>query len=345
MQAPGVNPVALRSYIKDNGLKHKENSVSYIFTCPRCEKKEKLYIRKSDGRFVCWYCKEIDGYRGRCEYALADLMGVPVSEVQAALFGAGWAPNSLELEVELRDWYGEGDEAPDESETILERVEWPWNFYPLDHKHSERGRQYLLGRGVPIEIAQSYGIRYCPEKRQVIFPVQQHGRLYGWQGRVLYPAKCVDEDGNKIEVVKSPTSKGLKADHVLMFADRLADVDHAIVAEGPFDGLKAHLCGGNVVTMGKGISRHQIQLLKNSGKRKIYCGLDPDAADDTARLVKELDTGQEVYVFPDLPPPPLGSEDQKMDLGRLSMEEVYDLFRRAIRVGASHLFVYLKPPR
>lgn len=338
-----VDPLILHNYVKSSGLKFRENTVSFIFVCPRCNKKDKLYIRKRDGQFVCWKCKETDGYRGRCEYALADLLGIPAAEVASDLYGARWAPAALQIDVDIKDWCGEGDDLPEESETILERVAWPWNFFPLDDPRCVRGLEYLCRkRGVPLEVAQQYGVKYCPELRQVIFPVQMGGRLLGWQGRVVYNHRWIDDEGVMHEGVKSFTSHGLRAEKVLMFADRLADVDHAVVCEGPIDALKAHLCGGNVCTMGKGVSPFQINLLRNSGKRKIYLGLDPDAAEDTARCVRALDSDLEVYVFPELPTLP---NEEKADLGALSMEEVYDLYQRSRRVSASHLFVFLKPFR
>ena len=332
-----LDPLILRNYLKASGLSFRENSISYIFTCPRCSKKDKLYIRKKDGCFVCWVCKETDNYKGRCEYALAELLGISVQDVASELYGAGWAPASLQINVDLGDWYEDTRSTSEGSEAILERVEWPWNFYTLDDPKSKRGVVYLAEkRGVPLSVAMRYDIRYCPELRQIIFPIQKDGKLYGWQGRVTYEHKWIDEQGVHHEVPKSPTSKGLKSEQFLMFMDRAQPSDHLVVCEGPVDGLKAHLCGGNVVTCGKGVSNNQLKLLKNSGKKKIYLALDDDAATDVDRCVREL---SDLEVYHMVPPKPYH------DLGEMSFEEVYETFKSARRVNAGNLFVFLKPIR
>ena len=331
----GCDPEVLREVVKSSGVSFHENKRSWIFTCPRCDGRKKLFIQKSDGRFVCWKCKETAGYQGRPEYALADLLGQSVREVVARLYGGAGVSVSVHLDVSIADFFGDAD-AEEEIPEQLPTVSWPYNYYPIDHPRSARGAAYLAQRGVPVEVARLYGVRYCPEQRRVVFPVESHGELYGWQGRLVVPHQYVDERGDPQEGMKIESSKEIPRERVLMFSDRLDGLEHVVLCEGPVDAMKAHLCGGNVCTMGKAVSRGQMGLLLNHGVKRLYLALDPDAADEVQRLMREYYDDVEVYRMLARK----GSEE-KADLGAMTFEEVEGLFHRAERVGAGGLFVFL----
>lgn len=327
----------IQELLDEGGVSYKKNSLSFIMDCPRCGKKDKLYIRRSDGRFVCWFCKEVDGYQGKPEYALADLLGQSIGSLQQKLHGVV-SSDVLFFDPKVFDFRHEDDndviELPEAFQ--LEEVYWPYDFYPIDHELSVRGRSYLEGRGIPLDVAMRYGIRYCTPKRRVVFPVMVEGKLVGWQERLIVPHRNFDIDlAAWLETPKALTSKGMKRDAVLMFGDQLKGHDHVILCEGPVDAIKADLCGGNVATLGKAVTPKQIELLKNGGVRKVYLGLDRDAAKETGRLVNEFEScGIECY---DMTPP-----REFHDLGEMSFNQVYDLFLHAERVKLGHLFVYIR---
>jgi DNA primase len=121
-----------------------------------------------------------------------------------------------------------------------------------------------------------------------------------------------------------------------MFQDNLINSPHAIICEGPVDALKCHLIGGAVATMGKNVSKRQIEIINNSGVGRVYVALDPDAVTEIKHLLQ---------AFPDkethlLQPPP-----DKKDLGECSLEEVRDLFQRARPWDKGSLLTSLKSPR
>jgi DNA primase len=314
---------ALEKLLQESGERIYNGRKSWILDCPKCNKKKKLYIRKSDGRFVCWYCKETEGFEGRPEFALVELLSLSLEEIRFKLYGIGQGNNGAFLELELRDFWDEEDgEAPVDDRPMIPTV-FPFNFYDLDRPTSRKGVEYLEGRGIPKDIAQLYGVRYDPTERRVVFPIIQEGNLYGWQGRAILP-----EIKPKIM-----TSIDAPRDRTLMFHDRLKGSPHAVVTEGPVDGIKCHLIGGNAVTMGKAVSPRQLALLLASGARKLYFALDPDAADETARLVRDIGTDTETYLME----PAKGYKD----LGEMEMGAVLEQFHRAQRVSAGHLFIYL----
>lgn len=325
------DPQVLKAFIESTGVSYRQNGSSYIFTCPRCEKKEKLYIRKRDGRFVCWHCKDINGFQGRPEYALYELTGVSVPVIKDALYGAQ-VSSGIELDV---DWGSFFDEDQDRDEEVLPlfHLEWPFNYYPLDHKFGRRGIEYLESRGIPEQVAIQYQIRYSPHERAVVFPAIVGNFLLGWQLRMTYETRWMDEEtGEMREVPKAITLKGFQKEFVWMFQNRLAGSQHAVLCEGPIDALKAHLCGGNVCSMGKGVSGQQIQIIRNMGIKRVYLGLDPDAAEETTKLIRE---------FSDLDVYRIEVPEGKKDLGQMSLEEVKDAFLSAQRVTTNHLVVHL----
>jgi hypothetical protein len=353
LQRGGCRPEALREFIESSGLKFRPGAKSWIFECPKCGKRDKLYIRRSDGAYICWYCAETIGYKGRNpEYALADLMNISVAAVKEKLYGVS-APEdggTPWVNIKLQDFYAEIDELDEDLEIfqMQERL-WPPDYYDLGQAWSQPGRQYLLGRGIDDDLIRYYHLRYDPSRERVIFPVEYQGKLYGWQARYIKPDSGVNpETGVEWRIPKILTSDPFEREKIVMFADQLDGAKQAIICEGPVDAIKCHAChpegqpGGNVVTMGKAVSTRQIAFIRNAGIHQIYLGLDPDAAQEIPRLVQ---------AFPDcklfLMRPSKGAKapDGKpaKDLGDLDLETARGAWLSAEPIRPGMIFVYLDP--
>jgi hypothetical protein len=334
-----LDPNELRAIIRESGVSYKETTRSFVFQCPRCGKADKLYMLKTDGRFICWVCANDTNFKGRAEYALTELVGISIRDLRKRLYGLDLPAGQTFLALDTSDWFDtdeNADEIVGEVYLPMQRVEWPVDFYPIDHDFAVKGRAYLAARGIDVALAMAYGLRYCPPQRRVAFPVTHDGKLVGWQARYIGATDWWDDDlGKMIRIPKILSSESLaeKRDRVVMFSDRLTGSAHAVLCEGPVDAIKAHLCGGNVATMGKVVHRNQIELIRNAGINKIYLALDPDAASETARLVRDLGTEVECYLI--LPPP------GRSDLGEATPEEVYEAMRLASRVTSGHVFIFL----
>lgn len=329
-----IDPVALRALIEDSGVSFRQNQRSYIFTCPRCEKKDKLMMYKADGRFVCWVCAETSGFKGRPEYALTELLSLHLDDIKKRIYGDTFdrLPTDY-LNLHLNDFFADDEVVPRDIK-VPRGTPWPMDFYPMDHKFATKGREYLIARGFTVELMTAYDIRYCPVQRRVAFPVKVGDKLLGWQARAVFPTEWEDEEGNtrtclKIITTLPPNTR----DQTLMFQDRLAGMEHAVLCEGPVDAIKAHLCGGNVAAMGKVVSRQQVQVIRNAGIKRIYLGLDPDAATETQRLVESLGD-LDVYRIE----PAQGYDD----LGDMSPEQVLEQFGKAQRVLPGQLFLHFR---
>lgn len=338
-----VDSVILERLIDEAGIVHRKNSRSFIMDCPKCGKKDKLYIRRSDGRFTCWVCRETDNYHGKPEYVLSDLLGMTVPEARERLYGAGHVQSTVWLDVKIIDFFGEDDEVPEDLPVPIQEINWDPDTYEIDELQATRGASYLESRGIPMAIAKEYGLMYIPQRQRVAFPIRDQGRLVGWQARLIVPNQFYDSrSGTMYTIPKILSNTNIPRDRTLMFSDRLDGSDHAVLCEGPVDAIKAHLCGGNVSAMGKAVTRAQVALLRNGGIRDLYLALDPDAADETTRLVRDLYGEMNCYLLE--APSKTTPEGLKMknDLGAMSFEEVYDLYRHAPLITPATLIVFMK---
>lgn len=342
----GVKPSALKSFIESTSLKYRDGARSYIFECPRCRKADKLYIRKSDGRFICWVCAEIDNYKGWAELPLRDLTGLSLGVIKEALYGSSGADSQGPwINVNLRDFFSEADEERSDytqTEALQER-KWPVDYYDLTALCSKRGLGYLNNRGISLELAQYYQLKYDPRGSRVVFPVSYQNKLYGWQARYIHDTEGVNEESGrewKIPKILSSDSLVSARNQIVMFADQLTGTDQAIISEGPIDAIKCHLChqsgktAGNIATMGKVVDRNQLAFIRNAGVNKIYLALDPDAAAEVGRIASEFN---DLEVFLMKPQP--GYED----FGAMPVEAVPECWRNAEKYKPGRMNVYLDP--
>lgn len=329
-----VNSDSLKICLDSLDIRYKENPKSYILTCPKCNKSQKLYIRKSDGRFVCWSCQEINNYRGfNVERPIADISHEPIQIIKNILYGSTVISDNEFLSITIDDPYDYGYE----KETVWDKIralptlEYPLNFYPLDHPFSARGVKYLEKRNINLELAKLYDIRYCPDERRIIFPMWFRKDLYGWQGRTIVPSSHFDEElGKTIHGLKVRSSDNFPKQYLWMFMDNLEGYCHALITEGPVDAIKGHLCGGNIASAGKGISYHQMELLDDYKLKSLYLGLDPDAAKEMSKLLHDYNHKWDIYLL----------DIKKKDLGECTLEEAKELFDKALKIQNSHLIIY-----
>lgn len=317
-------PNELEKLLLKSGVPFKRKSRSFLLDCPRCNKRQKLWILQKNGAFVCWHCKETDNFKGWADEAISEVIGMDRQQVRSHIYENSLPPGNL-LEFDLGLFGADESDLVDlQSEQVpIPEIEWPYDTVPLQSKAGEKGLAYLRGRGIPLEVALYYKMVYWPSARRVMFPVIVDGLLVGYQGRAI-------DAGREPKIL---TSSGLRREYVLMFQDRLKRAKHAVICEGPVDAIKASLCGGNVATMGKAVSKPQLEIVRKMGISKVYLALDPDAAEEVQRLAFELGDMETRLLLP-----PNG----KKDLGECSFEEVLDAFKDAKPFTAGNLLFDLK---
>jgi hypothetical protein len=331
-----LSPNKLAQYIRDLGLSFHENSKSFLFNCPLCGGKDKLYIRKSDGRFRCFRCVTDKGFGGNVEYAIIELTDLPLEQVKESLYGSAQVRSGY-LELKMKDFLDQ-EEDEEIKEEKLPVLTWPYHCIPIVEPGAKSGQDYLQGRGIPLEIATLYGIRYSPQNRAVVFPVQVGTDLLGWQYRTIDPNRVLVDDVIK-ERPKTWSSPDLPRDKAFMFSNRLKGADAAVLCEGPIDCIKCHLFNqGNVASMGKAISSAHVAILLRSGVKTVYVGLDPDAFSELDPLLDKLGNGVDIRLIR-LPERIKG----KVDLGSLSMEDAFKAILAAEPMVKGKLYIWLKP--
>jgi len=318
----------LKNIIQDSGVSCRQNAKSWVFDCPRCDKRQKLWLRKSTGFFTCFSC---NSFRGRAEYALSELLGETIDEIKTKLYGLVIDYSTKHFDLSVDQFQDEDDDLFVEESVLIPTVGWPIDCFPMDNLKAKKGLDYLVGRGIPKDIAVQYDLRYKPDEKRVYFPVKLNGRLVGWQKRLIVPDKVWSEDrGSATHLPKILSSEGNWRDSVVMFSDRINGHRHVVLCEGPIDAIKAHACGANVASMGKMVSRGQIEMLRNQGIERIYLALDPDAFKEIEVLISEFCVDLDVRVMF----PPYGVKD----LGEMSIDAVYKLFLNAPRVTRHFIF-------
>lgn len=326
-----IDPNALSKLIRNSGVAFRENATSYVFECPRCHKKDKLSMYKETGRFICYHCA-VDGFQGRPEFALCELLNRHIGEIRKIIYGSDIPDTLGYLDVQFVDIWGENEDIFEpELNVNIPEVCWPPDFVGIEDPLAfVKGARYLYNRGITPEHVSVYDLKYSPADQRVIFPVKVENKLIGWQARSINPTERWDQENNRmVRIPKILTSGGLvgKGQKWLMFQDRLKGVDHCVLAEGPISAIKAHRCGGNVASMGKNVSLHQLNIIKNSVK-KLYIALDPDAGNEIAKLTYDLYDDLEIYLMR-MPQnfESLDSEENEKDMGDLSENEVYEIFK------------------
>lgn len=312
--------------LQEHGIQFKRAGGSLILTCPRCGHHEKLWVRRRDGRTVCWHCP---GGPRSAAAGLAMLLGVPQARAEA-LLGVGAGPAPLELSCVVLDPMG-----PAPPRNLAPQVaQLPPRLLPptavdLRDPAAAAACVYLTSRGVPPPLAWAYSITYEAGANRLLFPLFQRGNLVGWQGRWCGPEGTAPFPG------KIATSPGVAGAPLVMFADRLRPGGDAVFGEGPFDALKAHLCGGNVGFMGKGITDGQLDIVAAAGVRRCFIGIDPDALSELPALAQRVrDRRMEAY---DMVP-----RDGR-DLGKHGFLEVLSLKRAAAQVVSGVAYCWADP--
>ena len=329
------NADSLRNIVKSGGVAHRENATSYIFDCPACQKSQKLYINKINGRCKCFVCWQDSGIDGKCERALVRLYGYTFSHWSEILRGIR---NQMgHMDVEFHDpWSTDDDLFVPEGPSFVE-WQWPPDAVPCGEEGGEKGMAYLNGRGLSPGVVAAHGIRYVARENRVCFPFYVGGQLVGWQKRLCGPEKRYDPaTGRTYRIPKALTEiqHGVVG-HYVMFGDGIETANHCILAEGPISAMKAYLCGGYVATLGKGMVSDAQAAWIAKRVRRVYIAFDPDADAAIRKITGQFQAfGTETMLL--MPP---GNGAWAEDLGECTPEEVLSQFRVAKRIGRNNLML------
>lgn len=315
----------ISSFLNHHNIVPKgQNARSFIFDCPACSGDRKLYIEKKDGRSVCFKGKsdKCPSPGSKVYYALSLLSGLSISAVRAEI---------VDFITQLSDEINVSFEEEKKVEGVdLPSVPLPDDVSFITDSSAEPGRLYLERRGITQEMQEKYSLMYSSSMRRAIFPVIMGGKLCGWQGRAIDP---VDHS------MRMHNAPGKWRSNALMFYDKLGKSEFVIVAEGPISALKFEKVGHFVATMGKEISKRQLEILKSHGIKKMYLALDRDAIDKTYRVRYHMDnaiSGNIECFIVNVP-------DHRDDFGDCSFDECAEAFKSAEKITGDELFAIIDP--
>lgn len=244
-----------------------------------------------------------------CPYCFREnKMGVNLSLNRCNCFRCGENPSPIQLimNVEKLDTFSEAYtllNSGDFNELTFkeEKVELaaPQPIYlPEGYKNISYGdsqvaktiRSYLNKRGFSTEFSAKNGIGYCDKGDKfgfVIIPYYYNGQLR------YYNARNVIGNGPKYNN-PSKDITGIGKEFIIFNHDALSMYNHIFICEGAFNALTMGERG--VATMGKNISRYQInEFIKAPAKRFVIL-LDPDAKDKALELALRLVNFKKVKV-------------------------------------------------
>jgi DNA primase len=286
--------------------------------CPHCQHSQKLYVRKSDGRFICFYCSSQNKYTGTIDELLSEILKIPLEEMDEHI-NTGSSLFPLMEEVK-----------PFEPKPLPPHAVNQWSEF------FDPAQKYLLSRGIDHVLTDFYRILYDPVSKRLIFLIYDNGKFAGWTDRSILPEKDlikINQFGEEYKIPKSYNNFA-KSEHLLF--ENLWDwskLDHIILVEGPFDAMKVGwIAKGAVASCGKMVSDRQKELIISKKVKKLYLALDPDAYLETEKLVYDLHDRIELYQIV----PPKG----RSDMGDCTLEEAHKAFLEAKRVSPASLIGY-----
>jgi hypothetical protein len=153
------------------------------------------------------------------------------------------------------------------------------------------GQAYAERRGVPVDIAESAGVRFAPDfagRPAVLVPMRDHGdKLTAVHGRYLHATRCQDKmltvgrEGGAVALLDGWRTEPL------------------ILVEGLFDALSLAVCGwASVATIGRPISR----LAETTFGRVVWAAFDTGRSGETNVTTLRQQLPQALVRR--LPPPP-----------------------------------------
>lgn len=279
--------VTIQEIFDREGVHYKPTVNSLMIRCPSCEKdKKKRAVRKTNGGNKCYYCgnymsftellKKLQGYSTEeiaNKYGLQANVAETIQEDYSDIF--------LNIESILADKSEEEKKIVTLTDVTLDAF-----FIPIEQ--SKEGMEYLIKRGVKSpKIWIDYDIHFHKIMGGPVFPVKLYGKTVGWQCRKINPTK----DGPRM--LSMP---GEWKSKTLLNYDNGCLSEEVGLFEGPFDALAAESAGlVSMATLGKIISKRQIELLKECGASKIYLGFDPDAYLEVRDFCRDLCKHKDVY--------------------------------------------------
>lgn len=255
-------------FVKRLGAYQYKNGWLRVPICPYCGRENKMGVNLSTYRTNCFRCGE---HPSPAQFVM-DVEGLDTYNELLNLLN-----NEDFKELTFRE---EKAELSEEKPVYL-----PEGFINVKYGESQLSntiRNYLRGRGFSLSALSRQGIGYCnkgPLFGYVILPFYMGGKLR------YYNARKVIGTGPRYRNPDKDIT-GLGKEFIIFNYDALNTYKSVFVCEGAFNALTMGERG--IATMGKHISRYQLNMFIKSPCERFIILLDPDAKSEAIKLALEL---------------------------------------------------------
>ncbi len=239
-------------------IKIKEEEIS--IDCPFCERSEKHFQISTDENNPTFYCYRC-GSKGSYVRLVMKIDKISYNEANVIVNGG------VNLSVSEEK----------------EKYNFPNIEFPLKSLWTSQSREYLRRRGIKESTIRKFGLYFCSTgkyKDRIIIPIRLDDKDITFQGRLI----------NNTSTLRYRSPPSSPTNRLLFNCDDI-DNDTVILVEGVFDVFRLYQDGyGNQVgaTLGKKISEHQINLLKDKNVKRVWLMYDPDTKMETETLFNEV---------------------------------------------------------
>lgn len=264
-------------FVKRLGAYEYRNGWLRVPVCPYCGREQKMGVNLTTYRTNCFRC------------------GEHPSPAQMVMY-----IETLDTYAELLTFLKHGDFSElSFTETKVELAEPKPVYLPDGFRLINQGechiakiiRNYLKHRGFDINELSKQGIGYCTKGDYfgyVILPFYSNGKLTYFNARLVI--------GNGPRYNNPPKSvTGLGKEFLIFNEDALGLYNQVYICEGVFNALT--MGERAIATMGKAISRYQLNLLIKSPVKRFILLLDPDAKKQSIDLALKLVNFKSVKVI------------------------------------------------
>ena len=290
--------IDIQDWLDDLGVHYKKSGTGELICdkCFNCGSKEKLYINSKTGRYNCFKCGPKDPTIGKGSLINLGMKMAKMSwdECLKTFYGITDKNEKATMSELMND---DGDLIKKKrvhEQIIVEPIQLPYYFEPLNKQKHLEAWDYLLKRGLSESSIERLGAFYAiygtdefDEKTGSLVAKNKVPRIVN----VVYlngdPMGFVARDITGQSPKKVLNSTGKFRSMSIWNMDRARESKELIICEGIFSAVQ---CGINrsIALLGKTATEKQLDLIREAKAEKVYICLDLETEAEQETLFKSL---------------------------------------------------------
>lgn len=278
--------VDLDEWLDDIGVAHRKNGTGQLILAkcfnPNCGGKEKLYVDAKTGIYNCFKCgpSEPKVGKGNLIRLAKFLANMKIEDSLKFFYHVSFENEKATMKSLLEDDGELLKKKRVKIQMVIDTLEIPKEFEPLNKEQHPEAWDYLLGRGIKESTINKMGAYYC------------HFGLYGKRViNVNYldnkPVGFIARDVTKKAEKKVLNSPGKFRSFSVWNMAQAKNSEIIVLCEGIFSAIQ---CGieRSVALLGKTATDAQLDLIRQSRAKKIYICLDVGTEAEQETLYNSL---------------------------------------------------------